>query len=245
MKQNVYHRPEFFYTTAPLPCPYLPGRMERRLVTELVGRRSVIMHDALSRAGFRRSHNIAYAPICPTCQACVAVRIVTADFTPSRTQRRLIRMNSDLIEETLRARGTLEQFTLFEDYQNLRHGDGDMASMTFRDYKMMVEDSPIDTFVAEFRHPDDDRLAAACLTDRMADGFSAVYSFFEDDESRRSLGTYMVLWLVDQARRAGLPYVYLGYWIAETRKMAYKTNFRPLEALTAEGWQPIEETGLI
>ncbi|GAB6053783.1 arginyltransferase [Magnetospira thiophila] len=245
MKQNVYHRPEFFYTTAPLPCPYLPERMERRLVTELSGQRSVILHDALSRAGFRRSHNIAYAPICPTCRACVPVRIVVADFTPSRTQRRLIRINRDLNVEILPAKGTLQQFGLFSAYQKLRHSEGDMAGMSFRDYRMMVEDSPIDTFIAEFRRPEDDRLVAVCLTDHMGDGFSAVYSFFAEGEERRSLGTYMVLWLIEQARFAGRPYIYLGYWIAETRKMAYKTNFRPLEALYGEGWQRIEETGLL
>ncbi len=245
MKQSFVNRPEFFFTTAPLPCPYLPGRMERRLVTELIGTRATEMHDALSRAGFRRSHNIAYAPICPSCSACVPVRIDAFGFFPSRTQRRIARANSNLVIDRVAAEATLEQFTLFEAYQAARHGDGDMATMTFRDYRLMIEDSPIETFMVEFRDAADSRLVGACLTDQMSDGYSAVYSYFAPDLDRRSLGIYMVLWLAERARLDGLPYIYLGYWIKETRKMSYKRQFRPLEALTPAGWTPIEASGLL
>ncbi len=245
MKQSFVNRPEFFFTTAPLPCPYLPGRMERRLVTELIGARASEMHDALSRAGFRRSHNIAYAPICPSCSACVPVRIDAFGFRPSRTQRRIARANRDLVVSRMPAQASLEQYSLFEAYQAARHGDGDMATMTFRDYRLMIEDSPIETFVLEFRDAADSKLVAACLTDQMSDGYSAVYSFFAPHLDRRSLGIHMVLWMAEQARRDGLPYVYLGYWIRETRKMSYKRHFRPLEALTATGWQPIDATEFV
>ena len=169
-------RPQFFYTTAPLPCPYLAGRTERKVVTEITGPDADALHDRLSRAGFRRSHNIAYAPVCPSCQACVPIRIPVASLparphaAPDRArQRRRWRASR------CRARATAEQFQLFQRYQQARHGDGDMATMSFYDYRAMVEDTPIETFIVEFRDPDD-RLVGACLADRLGDGLSAVYS---------------------------------------------------------------------
>ena len=170
-------RPQFFYTTAPLPCPYVPGRTERKVVTEITGADAEALHDRLSRAGFRRSHNIAYAPVCPSCQACVPIRIPVATFQPDRTMRRIARANAALEGFEVPSRATAEQFQLFQRYQQARHGDGDMATMSFYDFRAMVEDTPIETFMVEFRDPDD-RLVGACLTDRLADGLSAVYSFF-------------------------------------------------------------------
>jgi arginyl-tRNA--protein-N-Asp/Glu arginylyltransferase len=228
-------RPQFFYTTAPLPCPYLPGRTERKIVTELSGTEAEALHERLSRAGFRRSHNIAYAPVCPGCQACVPIRVVSEDFTPDRTQRRILRANADLTISEMPARATAEQFTLFQRYQKNRHADGDMAAMGYYDYRAMIEDTPISTGVLEFRDARD-RLLGACLTDWLADGLSAVYSFFDTDEDRRSLGTFAVLWLIGRARSLGLPYVYLGYWVPESRKMAYKARFRPSEILMSGAW---------
>ncbi|MCA3418917.1 MAG: arginyltransferase, partial [Roseomonas sp.] len=184
-------RPQFFYTTAPLPCPYLPGRTERKIVTELSGTEAEALHERLSRAGFRRSHNIAYAPVCPGCQACVPIRVVSEDFTPDRTQRRILRANADLTISEMPARATAEQFTLFQRYQKNRHADGDMAAMGYYDYRAMIEDTPISTGVLEFRDAQD-RLLGACLTDWLADGLSAVYSFFDTDEEKRSLGTFAV-----------------------------------------------------
>ena len=233
-------RPQFFYTTAPLPCPYLPGRTERKIVTELSGTEAEALHERLSRAGFRRSHNIAYAPVCPGCQACVPIRVVSEDFTPDRTQRRILRANADLTVSEMPARATAEQFTLFQRYQKNRHADGDMAAMGYYDYRAMIEDTPISTGILEFRDAQD-RLLGACLTDWLADGLSAVYSFFDTDQDKRSLGTFAVLWLIGRARSLGLPYVYLGYWVPESRKMAYKARFRPSEILMNGAWHRLDE----
>lgn len=239
MLQRPTKRPQFFYTTAPLPCPYLAGRTERKVVTELSGGDAEALHDRLSRAGFRRSHNIAYSPVCPGCQACIPIRIVADAFVPDRTQRRVRRANLDLTGHESPARATSEQFALFQRYQRVRHGDGDMASMGFYDYRAMVEDTPITTGMVEFRDASD-RLVGACLTDWLSDGLSAVYSFYDVGTDARSLGTYTILWLVARARALGLPYVYLGYWVPQSRKMAYKERFRPSEVLTGGAWRPLK-----
>lgn len=240
MMQRPPRRPQFFYTTAPLPCPYLPGRTERKIVTELSGTEAEALHERLSRAGFRRSHNIAYAPVCPGCQACVPIRVVSEDFSPDRTQRRILRANADLTVSEMPARATAEQFTLFQRYQKNRHADGDMAAMGYYDYRAMIEDTPISTGILEFRDARD-RLLGACLTDWLADGLSAVYSFFDTDQEKRSLGTFAVLWLIGRARSLGLPYVYLGYWVPESRKMAYKARFRPSEILISGAWHRLND----
>jgi arginine-tRNA-protein transferase len=233
-------RPHFFYTTAPLPCPYVPGRTERKVVTELTGVMAETLHDKLSRGGFRRSHNIAYAPVCPACNACVPIRIRAADFTPNRTQKRILRTNADMLVQEMPPRATAEQFQLFQSYQRQRHSEGDMATMSFYDYRAMVEDTPIETSVIEFRLPSG-QLAGACLTDRLGDGLSAVYSFFDTSLNLRSLGTYAIMWLVQRAVEQELPNVYLGYWVEESRKMAYKAKFRPSEILRAGQWVPMHE----
>lgn len=236
MLQRPNRRPQFFYTTAPLPCPYLPGRTERKIVTELTGPEAEALHDRLSRAGFRRSHNIAYSPVCPGCNACIPIRIMVGAFEPNRVQRKIEKLNLDITAFEAPARATAEQFALFQRYQQARHAEGDMAAMGFYDYRAMVEDTPITTGVVEFRDPRD-RLAGACLTDWLSDGLSAVYSFYDPAEQRRSLGTWAILWLVQRARRLGLPYVYLGYWVPESRKMAYKSRFRPSEVLAGGTWR--------
>jgi arginine-tRNA-protein transferase len=244
MLHRTTRRPQFFYTTAPMPCPYLAGRTERKVVTELTGSESEALHDRLSRAGFRRSHNIAYSPVCPGCQACIPIRIACERFQPDRTQRRVARDNAGLTAYEASAKATAEQFTLFQRYQQVRHNDGDMASMGFYDYRAMIEDTPITTSVVEFRVPDG-RLVAACLMDRLSDGLSAVYSFYDPDMERRSLGTYAVLWLVQQALRQSLPFVYLGYWVPQSRKMAYKARFRPSEILTGGHWRELLATDVV
>ena len=236
-------RPQFFYTTAPLPCPYVPGRTERKVVTEITGAEAESLHDKLSRAGFRRSHNIAYAPVCPGCSSCVPIRIPVATFQPDRTLRRIAKANAQVEGYVAPARASAEQFQVFQRYQQARHGDGDMASMSFYDYRAMVEDTPIDTWLVEFREADD-RLIGACLTDRLGDGLSAVYSYFTPGLERRSLGTYAILWLIEKAKSLGLPYVYLGYWVPESRKMAYKARFRPSEVLSAGQWRMLTEADL-
>ncbi len=233
-------RPQFFYTTAPLPCPYVAGRTERKVVTEITGPDAEAVHDRLSRAGFRRSHNIAYAPVCPSCQSCVPIRIPVASFRPDRTLRKIAKANAGLDGFEVAPRATAEQFQLFQRYQQTRHGEGDMATMSFYDYRAMVEDTPIETFIAEFRD-EDERLIGACLTDKLGDGLSAVYSFFAPGLDKRSLGTYTILWLIERTRALGLPYVYLGYWVPESRKMAYKARFRPSEILMGGAWRVLTD----
>jgi arginine-tRNA-protein transferase len=232
--------PQHFYRTAALPCPYLPGKIERKLVTELAGRHAAAFYNELSRAGFRRSHHLAYRPACVGCSACVPVRIPVADFVESRSLKRIRSTNRDLLMRPIEADATLEQFRLFQRYQRSRHADSDMAAMTFGDYQAMVEDNPVATKMTELRDRDG-TLMGAGLYDPLDDGLSAVYSFFAPEETRRSLGTLLVLALVDEARRRRLPYVYLGYWIADSAKMSYKARFRPLEALDSRGWRRLSE----
>lgn len=232
--------PQFFYTTAPQTCPYLPDRMERKVITDLSGPDAEKLHDRLSRAGFRRSHNIAYAPVCNGCSACVPIRIPVARFAPGRTQRRVMKVNAALQGHETPPRATAEQFVLFRQYQTARHAEGDMAGMNFADYRSMVEDTPIETFLVEFRDAEN-RLMIVSLIDVVSDGLSAVYSFYDPSLPERSLGAYAVMWLIERARYHRLPYVYLGYWIAHSRKMAYKTNFRPAEIFSRGLWRDLEE----
>lgn len=228
-----------FFATAPVPCPYIPGQAERKLVVELAGRGAPIFYDDLSRAGFRRSHRFAYRPACRLCNACVPVRIAVERFANSRSTRRVRNLNRALNGKLVPPRANLEQFRLFETYQHSRHRDSDMAAMSYTDYRGMVEDTTVRTAVAEFREPDGE-LVAVSLVDRLDDGLSAVYSFYDPTRDRQSLGTWSILWLVEECRRLGLAYVYLGYWIAESPKMAYKARFPALERLVGTGWIPFE-----
>jgi arginine-tRNA-protein transferase len=170
----------------------------------------------------------------------VPIRIPAASFEPGRTLRRIARANAHLEGFEVPPRATAEQFQLFQRYQQARHGSGDMATMSFYDYRAMVEDTPIETFVVEFRDPDD-RLVGVCLTDKLGDGLSAVYSFFAPGLEKRSLGTYTILWLIERARTLGLPYIYLGYWVPDSRKMAYKSRFRPSEVLIGGAWRVLTD----
>jgi arginine-tRNA-protein transferase len=238
MKHKPIHDTRFFFATAPLPCPYLPGRMERRVVTELVGRDVAALHDALSVAGFRRSHGIVYAPACHGCDACVPVRVVVGAFRCNRSHRRIWNANVDIEVRIRDAVASKEQYALFSLYQRARHGGGDMAKMDYADYQALIEDTPVDTAVIEFRQRDG-RLIAACLMDRIASGLSAVYSFFDPNLPGRSLGTHMILWLIDRARAENRDHVYLGFWIEGCSKMSYKARFGPLEARTPKGWRPL------
>lgn len=231
--------PQFFYTTAPQPCPYLPARMERKILADLAVPDADSMHSRLSAAGFRRSHTLAYAPLCEGCSACIPIRLPVASFSPSRTQKRTWNRNTDLSATLLPPTATGEQYELFRRYLNTRHADGDMANMTARDYRIMVEETTVDTQIIEFRTPDN-TLVAVSLTDTLDDGLSAVYSFYDPQQTARSLGVYVVLFLVHQTFLLGRPYLYLGYWIPGSPKMTYKSRFRPAEILRQDTWRPLD-----
>ena len=235
MNQQLIRPDRFFFGTRSLPCPYIEGQTERKVVTDLTGHNAEELYERLSRAGFRRSHNLAYRPACPTCNACIPVRIVAGEFEMTKSFRRVMAANADLTADDTDAIATVEQYRLFSAYQRVRHEGGDMSGMAFNDYRAMVEDTPVTSRTVEFRDGDG-ALVAVMLMDRMTDSLSAVYSFFDGGLARRSLGTYMILWMVEYARTLALPYVYLGFWIDASDKMAYKARFQPLEALSDDGW---------
>jgi len=237
-----------FYVTSPAPCPYLPGRTERKVFTELKGPHADALNDALGRIGFRRSQTVAYRPSCANCRACVSVRVVAGQFRASATQRRNMRRNEDLIATECRPWATAEQFELLQRYLGARHPGGGMASMDEIDFADMIEHTPVTSFIVEYRERgtggEPGRLVGACLTDRQGDGFSMIYSFYDPDYAERSgLGNYIILDHIRRARLEGLPYVYLGYWVDGSARMQYKIRYRPLERLGPEGWEliPVEE----
>jgi leucyl-tRNA---protein transferase len=227
-----------FYRSGPMPCPYLPGHIEQQLFTELAGNGVQEVFEQLSLSGFRRSHHIAYRPACKGCSACVPVRIDVDRFEVTKGWRRTLRANADLTSASVGKSVSDEQYLLFQRYVQSRHGEGDMARMNRRDYAAMVVSSPVETEMVEIRNAVG-TLIAACLMDQLGDGLSAVYSYFDPSLPQRSLGTYVILWMVEEARKRGLPYVYLGFWIENSPKMAYKGRFRPLEAFDSDGWRRI------
>ncbi|MBJ3761754.1 arginyltransferase [Maribius pontilimi] len=228
-----------FYVTAPQPCPYLAGRMERKLFTGLQGDEAQLLNDSLSKQGFRRSQNVLYRPSCAECSACLSARIRVADFKPSRTQRRVARKNGHLDRKANAPWATEEQYALFRDYLDSRHADGGMADMDIFEFAAMIEETPIRSRVVEYSAPGSAArdLAAVCLTDVLDDGLSMVYSFFDPERASDSLGTYVILDHVEIAREAGLPYVYLGYWVPGSDKMGYKAKFDALEIYLGRAWQ--------
>ena len=236
-----------FFITAPAPCPYIEGRIERKVFTHLISADAEQLHNTLSHGGFRRSQNIAYRPSCDYCTACVSVRVLVDRFKPGRTFRRTLRNNRDICGEMIRAKATQEQFSLFRGYIDSRHSDGGMADMTALDYAAMVDESFVDTRIVEYRFrpgPDGNErtsaLAGVALTDVLEDGLSMIYSFFDAGLHHRGLGTFMILDHIERARKLGLPYVYLGFWIEGARKMSYKGRFLPQQRLTGDGWQLVE-----
>ncbi len=235
-----------FFVTSPAPCPYLPGRSERKVFTELKGAHADQLNEALGRIGFRRSQTVAYRPSCLDCQACVSVRVVAGAFRPSATQKRDLKRNDDLIVTECRPWATDEQFALLAKYLGARHPDGGMAAMDELDYADMIEHTPVNSVVTEYRLPGSGgrpgRLVGACLTDRQGDGLSMIYSFYDPDlEGRAGLGSFIILDHIRRAAAEGLPYVYLGYWVEGSPRMQYKVRYRPLERLTREGWQLMDE----
>lgn len=257
MTRHSILRPQDFFLTAPSPCPYLPGRVERKVFTQLSGPETGAINETMNRSGFRRSQNIAYRPVCEDCTSCVSVRVVAGDFSATDSLRRIVRRNRDLVSSVVLPQASGEQYELFRRYLGSRHRGGGMDGMEPEDFADMVECCPPQTRLVEYRRrpksqPGNEHmpksghmngggagdLIAACIVDRFGDGFSLIYSFFRPEESRRSLGHYMILDQIQRARRLGLPYVYLGYWIRESSKMAYKARFGPLEGFVVDRWIP-------
>ena len=238
-----------FYLTAPSACPYLPGRQERKVFTHLVGPNSGELHDLLTQGGFRRSQGIAYRPACESCMACVSVRVCAGAFRPTDSMRRVEKANRDLVGRFRPAQATSDQYSLFRRYLDSRHAEGGMAHMSVLDFALMVEDSHVESGIVEYRRRgpdsaisgrDDGDIVACALTDVLSDGLSMVYSFFDPRLAARSLGTFMILDHIERARKLGKPYIYLGYWVDGSPKMAYKARFRPQERLTPKGWVRVD-----
>ncbi len=241
MRHSLPIAPQF-YVTAPQHCPYLDGRMERKLFTALQGDDAGKLNDTLTKQGFRRSQNVLYRPSCAECNACLSARIRVADFKPTRSQRRVLKRNRGTRRQATSPWATEEQYILFRSYLDSRHADGGMADMDIFEFSAMVEETPIRTRIIEYLKAGSDsapELLAVCLTDVLDDGLSMVYSFFEPDSASRSPGTYLILDHVEIAREAGLPYVYLGYWIPGSRKMDYKSGFTALEIYRNGRWQDV------
>jgi leucyl-tRNA---protein transferase len=234
-----------FFVTNPGPCPYLPGKTERKVFTELSGQHAGELNDALGRIGFRRSQNVAYRPSCIDCKACISVRVVTKGFEPNATQRKILRRNTDLNVSACRPWATEEQYDLMRRYLGQRHPEGGMVNMDEMDYADMVEHSPVHSQIIEYRTPSIDgrrgELVGCCLTDQQADGLSMIYSFYDADvENRPGLGNFIIMDHIMRARNAGLDYVYLGYWVQGSPRMNYKTRYRPIERLGPAGWEQFD-----
>ncbi len=245
MTQHFAPRQLRFFLTAPSPCPYLPNRDERKVFAHLPLSDGPGVNDALTQVGFRRSQNIAYRPACEACEACISARLPATDYPFSRSQRRILDRNDDLSRHLVEAEATTEQFDLLRRYLLTRHAQGGMADMTWPDYVAMVEDTAVRTHLIEYRLPSGDRgpgdLVACVLVDILADGLSLVYSFYDPIFAKRSLGSFVILDHVVQARLAEMLYVYLGYWVPGSVKMDYKARFRPIEVLRPGGWVRLEE----
>lgn len=246
MRHSLPIAPQF-YVTAPQPCPYLDGRMERKLFTALQGDGAEKLNNALSQQGFRRSQNVLYRPSCAECSACLSARIKVADFAPSKSQKRVLKRNRDMTRSASSPWATEAQYALFRDYLDSRHATGGMADMDLFEFAAMVEETPIRTRLIEYRIGETDKddpyegLRAVSLTDVLGDGLSMVYSFFAPERMKSSVGTYLILDHVQIARELGLPYVYLGYWVPGSEKMGYKANFKGVEIFRGGAWEVLQD----
>jgi arginyl-tRNA--protein-N-Asp/Glu arginylyltransferase len=236
--QSTFRLPSFYLTDLS-PCPYLDGMQERKMFTHLEGEMADELLNQLSHNGFRRSQNIIYRPACEPCMACRSVRIDVERFAVTTSFRRTMARNSDLIETITPPQASREQYDLLRRYLDHRHENGGMSDMTSLDYINMIEDTSVDTHLVEFRSRDD-TLIACMLIDKLRDGLSLVYSFFDPILQKRSLGNYMVLSQIERARRNGIGFIYLGYYVANSPKMSYKKRFMPLQELGSDGWKDLE-----
>ncbi len=231
-----------FYISEDDDCPYLPNLKEKKIFTHLAGKRSKDIMLALNDYGFRRSQNVLYRPICDNCSMCKPVRTITSLFKASKNQRRIINKNKDIVSTELSSTASREQYDLFKRYLDSRHFDGNMSDMSYEDYELMVEDSPVSSIIVEYRLQKNDgangALIGVVLSDILGNGISMVYSFFDPDLQSRSLGKFMILDNIKRVNMLKLDYLYLGYWVLGSKKMEYKIEFEPLEIVQDQnGWE--------
>lgn len=229
-----------FFITAPSPCPYVPGQQERKVFTHLIGGDTRHLNTQLSQNGFRRSQNIVYRPACDACKACTSVRVPVRSFDWSKSFKRVLKQNHDVVSTVVKAEATSEHYSLFRGYIDTRHAEGGMADMSVLDFAAMVDETITDSRIVEYRfgpnHPQAGELICAVLMDVLSDGLSLIYSFYEPSYDYRSLGTLVILDAITRANKLSLPYVYLGYYIEGSRKMSYKARFLPQERLSGQNW---------
>ena len=226
-----------FFSTPPHQCSYLDDKTATTLFADPEAPMSVSLYHQLSHYGFRRSGNHIYKPQCFGCQACLSVRIPVARFRESRQQRRVWKNNQDIAVRIVPATYMQEHYELYAKYIKHRHADGDMYPPSVAQYVSFLFADWSDTWLYEFRQ--NDKLLAVAVCDVLKNGLSAVYTFFDCDAEARSIGTYAVLWQINEAKRLEMDYLYLGYWVEKSKKMTYKTHFQPLEALIDQRWLPL------
>ena len=246
MRHELNRVPQF-YVTAPQKCPYIKGKIERKLFTALYGRNTVNLNDELSLQGFRRSQKVLYRPLCANCSACLSIRVKVNEFSYSKSQKRVINKNKKLIRVKKKPEATDEQYEIFKKYLNCRHLNGGMSDMDAHEFSSMIEETNVDSEIFEYWELKKDKrkqLVAVCLTDKNKDGLSMVYSFYDPKYNSQSLGKFMILDHINLTISSNLDYLYLGYWIKDNSKMGYKSSYFPAEVFYKNQWKEINEKNI-